>query len=89
MSHSPSHRATKQYDGSGGAEAFTLFENRTLAILEAKWGVPVKDVWHGKYKEGTEFFTDEKIAHCKAYLTNLDANKTESSNVNGALTMAC
>ena len=61
MSNSPSTRpATKScYDGRGGAEEYMLFENRTLAILEAKWGVPVTDVWHGKYKDGTAFFTSK------------------------------
>ena len=43
--------SSPRYDGKGGAENYALFENRTLAILEAKWGVPVTDVWHSKHKD--------------------------------------
>ena len=76
---SSSSSADQRFAGTGGSEDFQLFENKTLALLEARWGEAAADVWHGKYKDGKEFFTADKINDCKDYIKTLESGKTAPS----------
>lgn len=76
---SSSSSADQRFAGTGGSEDFQLFENKTLALLEARWGEAAADVWHGKYKDGKEFFTADKINDCKNYIKILESGETSSS----------
>ena len=80
---SSSSSADQRFTGTGGSEDFQLFENKTLALLEARWGEAAADVWHGKYKDGKEFFTADKINDCKAYIKLLESGGASSSPPTG------
>ena len=77
MASSSTQDVNPKYDGSGGPEMYSGFSNTIIAIIKSKWGEAGADVWNGVYKDGTAYFTDEKVDDAKKYCIAMHSSQDD------------